>query len=98
MLPSRAWAKAIFSNTQAHWHAIKPLVPGQFWYQYNFQHVGIVLNERLEIRVPADRPVKVKGPQTTQTITNEPGFRIYSWTYSKLESAKGTWKRGEKSN
>ncbi|MGC2821224.1 MAG: DUF3857 domain-containing protein, partial [Candidatus Sulfotelmatobacter sp.] len=73
---------------QAHWHAIKPLVPGQFWYQYNFQHEGIVLNERLEIKVPADRAVKVKGPQTTQTITNEPGFRVYSWTYSRLESAK----------
>jgi tetratricopeptide (TPR) repeat protein len=73
---------------QAHWHAIKPLVPGQFWYQYNFHHEGIVLNERLEIKVPADRAVKVKGPQATQIITNEPGFRVYSWTYSRLESAK----------
>ncbi|MFZ0293420.1 MAG: DUF3857 domain-containing protein, partial [Candidatus Sulfotelmatobacter sp.] len=52
---------------EAHWHAIKPLVPGQFWYQYNFHHEGIVLNERLEIKVPADRAVKVKGPQTAQT-------------------------------
>ncbi|MGA8201949.1 MAG: DUF3857 domain-containing protein [Candidatus Sulfotelmatobacter sp.] len=73
---------------EAHWHSIKPLVPGQFWYQYSFQHEGIVLNERLDIKVPADRAVKVKGPQATQTITNEPGFRVYSWTYSKLESAK----------
>src|ERR1700732_4610663 len=38
---------------EAHWHAIKPLIPGQFWYQYNFHNDGIVLAERLEIRVPA---------------------------------------------
>jgi tetratricopeptide (TPR) repeat protein len=73
---------------EAHWHAIKPLVPGQFWYQYNFHHEGIVLNERLEIGVPAERAVKVKGPQATQTITNEAGSRVYSWTYSRLKSAK----------
>jgi tetratricopeptide (TPR) repeat protein len=72
---------------EAHWHAIKPLIPGQFWYQYNFHHDGIVLGERLEIRVPAERAVKVKGPQATQTITTEAGARIYSWTYSKLQSS-----------
>jgi len=73
---------------EAHWIPIKALVPGQFWYQYNFQREAIVLGERLEIRVPAERAVKVKGPQATQTITTEPGVRIYAWTYSKLQSAK----------
>jgi Domain of Unknown Function with PDB structure (DUF3857) len=34
---------------QAHWHTTKPLIPGQFWFQYNFQRDGIVLAERLEI-------------------------------------------------
>lgn len=70
---------------EAHWHAIKPLIPGQFWYQHNFHHDGIVLGERLEIRVPAERTVKVKGPQATQTVTTEAGARIYAWTYSKLQ-------------
>jgi len=73
---------------EAHWNPIKALVPGQFWYQYNFQREAIVLSERLEIRVPAERAVKVKGPQATQTITTEPGVRIYAWTFSKLQSAK----------
>ncbi len=73
---------------KAHWHTTKPLIPGQFWLQLSFQHDGIVLAERLEIKVPANRAVKVKGPQATQTVTTEASSRIYAWTYSKLQSAK----------
>jgi transglutaminase-like putative cysteine protease len=73
---------------EAHWHTTKPLIPGQFWFQYSFQRDGIVLDERLEIKVPGERAVKVKGPQTTQTITTDAGSRVYTWTYSKLQSAK----------
>src|SRR5208337_2675339 len=72
----------------AHWRSTKALIPGQFWFQYSFQHDGIVLAERLEIKVPSERAVKVKGPQTNQTVTTEAGSRIYAWTYSKLQSAK----------
>jgi tetratricopeptide (TPR) repeat protein len=72
----------------AHWHTTKPLIPGQFWFEYNFHHEGIVLSERVEIKVPEARAVKVKGPQTTQTVTTESGSRIYGWTYSKLENTK----------
>ncbi len=73
---------------EAHWRTTKPLIPGQFWFQYNFHHEGIVLEERLEMKVPAERAVKVKGPQAAQTVTTEAGSRIYTWTYSKLQSAK----------
>lgn len=73
---------------EAHWHSIKPLTPGQFWFQYSFQSEGIVLDERIEISVPADRAVKVKGPQATQAVTTGKGSRVYSWTYSKLQNTK----------
>ena len=73
---------------EAHWRTTKPLIPGQFWFQYNFHHEGVVLDERLKIKVPAERAVKVKGPQAAQTVTTEPGFRVYTWTYSKMQSAK----------
>jgi tetratricopeptide (TPR) repeat protein len=72
----------------AHWHATKSLIPGQFWFQYKFRRDGIVLNERLEIKVPAGSLVKVKGPEATQTVSTEAGSRIYAWTYSRLQSAK----------
>lgn len=70
----------------AHWQTTKPLAPGQFWFQYSFDHEGIVLNERLEIKVPADRAIKVKGPKT-QTVSTEAGSRVYTWTYSQLQNA-----------
>jgi len=73
---------------KARWHDTKPLVPGQFWFQYSFHHEGIVLGERLEIKVPVERAVKFKGPQATQTVTTEGDSRIYSWTYAKLENTK----------
>ena len=73
---------------QAKWHPIKPLIPGQFWLEYNFQPEGIVLDERLEIRAPADRAAKFKGPQATQSITTDGNFRVYGWTYSRLDDSK----------
>jgi tetratricopeptide (TPR) repeat protein/transglutaminase-like putative cysteine protease len=72
----------------AHWRTTKPLIPGQFWFQYNFHHEGVVLDERVEVKVLAARAVKVKGPQATQTVTTDGDSRIYVWTYSKRENAK----------
>jgi tetratricopeptide (TPR) repeat protein/transglutaminase-like putative cysteine protease len=75
---------------KARWHTTKTLAPGQFYFQYSFHDNGIVLNERLEVRVPSERAVKVKGPQATQTVTTEGDSRIYAWTYSKLQNAQET--------
>jgi tetratricopeptide (TPR) repeat protein len=75
---------------KARWRSTKTLTPGQFYFQYNFHNDGIVLNERLEVRVPRERAVKIKGPQTTQSITTEGDARIYAWTYSKLKSDNET--------
>ncbi len=72
----------------AHWHSTKPLIPGQFWFQYNFHHEGVVLDERMEVKVPAGRAVKVKGPLATQTVTTDAASRTYVWTFSELQSAK----------
>jgi len=73
---------------QVSWHPIKPLIPGQFWFEYNFHHEGIVLDERLEIRVPAERAVKVKGPEATQAMKTDGAWRVYSWSHSKKEENK----------
>ena len=73
---------------QVHWHSIKPLIPGQFCFEYNFDHADVVLDERVEVRVPVERAIKVKGPQATQRVTTQSGSRVYTWNYSKLESAK----------
>jgi Tfp pilus assembly protein PilF len=70
------------------WHGTRPLIPGQFWFDYNFNHDGIVLEERLELRVPAERAVKVKGPRDNATVKTEGGVKVYAWTHSELKRTK----------
>ncbi len=70
---------------QLHWKGTKPLVPGQFWYAYNFSHDGIVLQEQLQISVPRDRAVKWKSSELKPSITEEGGRRVFAWTGSNLE-------------
>ena len=72
----------------AHWRTTKPLIPGQFWFQYEFQNEATVLQERLEISVPLNRVVNVKGPQATQKVITGPDARIYTWAHSKLPEGK----------
>jgi tetratricopeptide (TPR) repeat protein len=64
----------------------KPLVPGQFWYGYNFSHEGIVLQEQLQISIPHDRVVKWKSSELKPSITEEGGRRVFTWTGSHLQS------------
>jgi Flp pilus assembly protein TadD len=62
-----------------------PLAPGQFWAQQDFNRVGIVLDEQVEIDVPAGRAVKLKNkPGMEPKIREEPGRRIYHWSISNL--------------
>jgi tetratricopeptide (TPR) repeat protein len=62
-----------------------PLAPGQFWMQHDFNQVSIVLDEQLEVDVPAERAVKVKNkPGMEPKITEEDGRRIYRWASTHL--------------
>ena len=62
-----------------------PMAPGQFWTQYDFVQNSIVLDEQLEIDVPAGRVVKLKNKTGMDPkITEESGRRIYRWTSSHL--------------
>jgi tetratricopeptide (TPR) repeat protein len=63
-----------------------PLAPGQFWTDYGFEKNGIVLDEQLDIDVPADRSVKLKNkPGLDPKITDANGRRVYHWAGSHLE-------------
>jgi tetratricopeptide (TPR) repeat protein/transglutaminase-like putative cysteine protease len=65
----------------------KPLARGEFWFAFNFQRAGIVLDEGLQISVPRDRYVKVQSARVQPTTKDEGAYRIYSWKSSNLESA-----------
>ena len=63
-----------------------PLAPGQFWTEYDFDKNNIVLDETMEVDIPAGRTIKLKTkPGFDPKITDENGRRIYRWTSSHLE-------------
>src|ERR1700685_593226 len=63
-----------------------PLAAGQFWAEYDFEKNSIMLDEELDVDVPADRPLKLKNkPGIDPKITDDNGRRIYHWTSSHLE-------------
>ena len=63
-----------------------PLAAGQFWADYDFDKTNIMLDEELDVDVPADRPLKLKSkPGMDPKVTEENGRRIYHWTSSHLE-------------
>lgn len=71
--------------------------PGQFWMQEDFNQSSIVLDQQIEIDVPAARTVKLKS-KTDPQVTEENGRRIYRWTTSHLvrEDAKSSDKNKKK--
>jgi len=63
-----------------------PLAVGQFWTEYDFDKSSIVLDEEVDVDVPAGRAVKLKDkPGKEPKISEEGGRRLYHWTSSHLE-------------
>jgi hypothetical protein len=63
---------------------VKPDVPGQFWFEYSFEKNLIVLDEQLDLDVPADKPVTVTSAGVQPTITSAAGRKLYHWASSNL--------------
>jgi len=62
-----------------------PLAAGQFWSDYDFDKVNIVLDEALDVDVPAGRSLKLKNKAGREPkITAENGRRLYHWSSSHL--------------
>ena len=66
------------------WRTTKPLAPGQFWFAYDFEHDAIVLDQRLEIDIPPNRPLKVRGGNGKVAISIDSGARSYRWNEPNL--------------
>ena len=62
------------------------LATGQFWTEYEFDKANIVLEETVDVDVPAGRPLILKNkPGMDPKITEANGRRVYHWTNSHLE-------------
>ena len=62
------------------------LAPGEYWTEYDFDKSNIMLDEELDVDVPAGRALKLKNkPGMDPKISDQNGRRIYHWTSSHLE-------------
>ena len=63
-----------------------PLAAGQFWTEYDFDKNSIVLDEEVDVDVPASRAIKLKNKAGREPkISEEKGRRLYHWSSSHLE-------------
>lgn len=68
--------------------------PGHFWVEYPLERNVIVLDEQLEVDVPASRAVILKTePGADAKITESAGRRIYRWTSSHTVREKKDQKK-----
>ncbi|HEX4663311.1 MAG TPA: DUF3857 domain-containing protein [Terriglobales bacterium] len=63
----------------------EPLAPGQFWWEQQFISKVIVLNEQLEVDVPAGRALKMRSKSVQPVTTTASGRTTYLWNNSVLK-------------
>jgi len=67
---------------------VSPEAPGEFWFEHRFIESAIVLDERLEINLPAARKVALKSSPAAPYVTQSAGDRtIYRWKRANLKRA-----------
>jgi tetratricopeptide (TPR) repeat protein len=71
---------------QERWRTTNPLIPGQFWFAYQFSHDAVVLHEEVQISIPKTRAVRWKSPDFKPTISEQGDRQIFTWTRSQLET------------
>jgi Tfp pilus assembly protein PilF/transglutaminase-like putative cysteine protease len=59
---------------------VKPLAPGEFWYEYDFPARWALANATLQIDVPKSRDIRLKSPDRKYATRDEGDRRIYSWS------------------
>ncbi len=63
---------------------VKPEIPGQFWMVYSFEKNLIVLDEQLDLDLPADKDFTVASAELQPTVTTAAGRKLYHWSSSNL--------------
>lgn len=60
------------------------LIPNEFCYEHNFVDAAVVLDEELEINVPAGREVTIRSAKAADSKHESDGRVFYSWKHSNL--------------
>ena len=70
---------------------IAPAAPNEFWFEHSFIETAVVLDERLEINIPARRKVVLKSSDVLAHEATEIGGRtIYSWKHANFKHGDET--------
>jgi tetratricopeptide (TPR) repeat protein len=67
----------------------KSETPGHFWGQENFVEDAVVLDQTVELRVPAGVSVSVWSPKAKPVESTANGIHLYRWTTSNLKPTAG---------
>ena len=65
--------------------SIKPEVPGHFWMEYTFEKNLIMLDEQLDLDLPAEKLATVASADLQPTVTTASGRKLYHWASSNME-------------
>jgi tetratricopeptide (TPR) repeat protein len=94
-LPIRALRTGDTLEWRARITTFKPQAPGQIWGQENFVDDAVVLDEVIELRVPAGTSINVWSP-TAKPVESDlaasgstPARHVYRWTSSHLTPTAG---------
>jgi tetratricopeptide (TPR) repeat protein len=60
------------------------MIPNEFCYEHNFVDAAVVLDEQLEINVPAGREVTIRSARSADSKHEADGRVIYLWKHSNL--------------
>jgi tetratricopeptide (TPR) repeat protein len=63
----------------------EPLAKGQFWWEQQFIQTVIVLDEQLQVDVPAGRVLKMRSKTVQPQVTTTAGRTTYLWKNSVLK-------------
>jgi Flp pilus assembly protein TadD/transglutaminase-like putative cysteine protease len=63
---------------------VTPLAPNEFWFEHNFLEGAIVLDERLEVNLPAGRAVNLQSAGFPYRKEDVGGRSIYHWKRATL--------------
>ncbi|HWC19701.1 MAG TPA: DUF3857 domain-containing protein [Terriglobales bacterium] len=79
----------------------EPLAPGQFWEEQQFISKVIVLDEQLQVDVPAGRELKIRSKSIEPEVKTAAGRTVYLWKNSVLkldddDSSSGKKKKKKK--
>lgn len=87
-IPVKALGAGDLLEYTFRWTSSKPEIANQFWFNYDFHHDDVVLQETLEISTPANKYIKLDTPQLRPQVREEGGRKIYVWKTAQLKPSE----------